>query len=96
MCGWFSDAMARASRSKRARRSGEAGNLLAQDLDGDGTVEPRVPRVVHLSHAAGAERADDLVGSEAGAWDQWHSECLRSRDYIPAPLRFRHGAVPSA
>ncbi len=62
--------------------------LLAQDLDGDGTIEPRVPGVVHLSHAAGAQRPDDLVRSEAGAWDQWHFECLRSRDYIPASPAF--------
>ena len=38
--------------------------MLRQDLDRDGALEPRVPRPVHLAHAAGADRREDLVGAE--------------------------------
>jgi serine/threonine protein kinase len=35
-------------------------------------IELRVARAVHLAHAAGADRADDLVRCEARAGGQWH------------------------
>ncbi len=38
-----------------------------QDLDGDLAAQPRIARPVHLSHAAGAEQFQDLVGSQARA-----------------------------
>src|SRR2546427_625000 len=39
--------------------------LLAGNLDRDNTVESRVSRLVDFTHAAGADRRDDFVGSEA-------------------------------
>ncbi len=43
----------------------EAG--LEQDLDGDIALQPGIARAIHLSHAAGAELADDSFrGSETG------------------------------
>ena len=44
----------------------------AQDLDGDGPVEPRVARLVDFAHAPRAERREDLVGAEASANGQGH------------------------
>ena len=35
-------------------------------------TEVRVMRPVHLSHTADAERAQDLVWTNAGAWTQQH------------------------
>ena len=40
---------------------------LGQDLDRDVAIELRVARAIHLAHAAGAERGEDLVGAEARA-----------------------------
>ena len=56
MFGWFSEASTRASRSKRATRSGSSREGRGQDLDGDVAAEPRVARAVHLAHAAGAQQ----------------------------------------
>ena len=43
-------------------------------LHGDHAVEPGIPGPVNLSHAAGAERLDDLVRTETCAGGQWHGE----------------------
>ncbi len=40
------------------------GELGRQHLDGDVPPESRVPRAVHLAHAASAQQADDLVRAE--------------------------------
>ena len=45
---------------------------LGEDLDRNVAPEPRVACTLHLTHAAGAERRDDLVGAEAGARLQRH------------------------
>ena len=66
MCGWLSDETVLASRSKRARTSGFDERCWRQHLDRDLASEPRVAGAIHLAHAAGAERGDDLVGAEAG------------------------------
>ena len=39
------------------------GELLGGDLDGHVPIEARIPRPVHLSHAAFSERRQDLVGT---------------------------------
>ena len=39
---------------------------LGQRLDRDVAAESRVARAIDLTHAAGAERREDLVGAEAG------------------------------
>ena len=41
-----------------------------QHLDRDGPVQPRVARLVHFAHAAGAKRRDHLVGADATAGDE--------------------------
>ena len=43
---------------------GVARELQRQRLDRDVTTESRVLRAIHLAHAAGAERGDDLVRPE--------------------------------
>jgi len=40
------------------------GERARQHLDRDRTVEPRIACAIDLSHAAGAERRDDLVRTE--------------------------------
>ena len=39
--------------------------LVGHELDGDEPAQPRIPRLVDLSHAAGSEGADDLVDADA-------------------------------
>jgi hypothetical protein len=47
-----------------ARRSlGVTCERLAQDLQRDIALEPRVTRAIHLAHAARSEQADDLIRS---------------------------------
>jgi len=41
--------------------------MRRQDLDRDLPPETRVPRPVHLAHPSGAQRREDLVGTEATA-----------------------------
>ena len=80
MFGWFSAAAARASCSKRRSRSGSAEDD-GQDLDGDVSLEPRVARPVHLSHATRAERRD-LVGTEAYSGGECHPMCENSTPWL--------------
>ena len=65
------------------RRSGErlpfeamarhrVGDLTREDLDGDRTLQARVPRPEHLTHATGAELGFDDVTPEAFAWCEAH------------------------
>ena len=65
MLGCESAATACASRSNRASRSGSVGKERRQDLDRDVAVEPCVARAVDFAHAAGGDRRDDLVRSQA-------------------------------
>ena len=69
MWGWFSDEIARASRSKRSL------NCSLSDLDGDGAAQSRVDRPKDLAHPALAELAFDTVGPQARA----HSQSGESR-----------------
>ena len=43
-----------------------------RNLDGDGAIEARVARTIHLAHAPCAERCGDLVRSQPGSWSQGH------------------------
>ena len=54
-----------------------AGDLLRNDLDGDGAVQARIGRFVDLSHPASSKRCRDHIWAEASAG----SECQRPRDY---------------
>jgi hypothetical protein len=50
-----------------------------QHLDGDSSVEPSIPCLVHFPHATGAEKADDLVGAETCTGIERH---VAGEDYI--------------
>src|SRR5262249_32091717 len=50
-----------------------AGERLREDLDRDSAVEARVARLVHLPHAARAERREDFVRAEAAAGGEGHT-----------------------
>ncbi len=53
-------------------RIGRPGRV--EDLERDEAIEPFVPRFVDLAHAAGAEPADNHVGTEPGAGGQRHRQ----------------------
>ena len=44
------------------------GRLGGQQLDGDLTIEPRVPGEIDLAHASGTEGGKNLVRPEARTW----------------------------
>ena len=46
---------------------GIGGDVRRHDFDGDVAIEPWVARAIHFAHAAGPDRSDDLVLSEARA-----------------------------
>src|SRR5947199_2899958 len=48
------------------------GQMRREHLDRDRALEPRVARLVHLTHASGAQQTDDLKRAEARAGDQIH------------------------
>ena len=59
-----------------------------KNLDRHLAPQPRVPRAIHLSHAARAERREDLVGAEAGTCSECHLNPLSFassslRDLVP-------------
>jgi len=47
-----------------------------QHLERHLAAQAQVLRAIHLAHAAGAERRDDLVGAQAGAGGEWHRRNL--------------------
>ena len=51
---------------------GVGGKRGRKHFDGDGALEPCVARFVHLAHSAGADLRDDLVRTQASAFDQAH------------------------
>jgi hypothetical protein len=51
---------------------GVAGELLREELDRHFASQAWIPRAVDLAHAAGTERSEDLVGSEARAGFEGH------------------------
>jgi hypothetical protein len=46
--------------------------MLRKNLDRNGPIKPRVPRPIHLSHPASAERREDLLGSELASGRERH------------------------
>ena len=53
---------------------GAGGEVRRQDFYRDRAIEPRVARLVHLAHAARADRGDDLVRAEPGCRRKWSWE----------------------
>ena len=83
MCGCARAAIARASRSKRTRRSGSAFSSAGRILMA--TVRSRrVSRcLVDLAHAPGTDQAEDFVGAQPRARSQRH--CASWRALYAAP-----------
>jgi len=48
-----------------------------EDLDGDRAVEARVAGLVDLTHSAGADEAQDLIGAQPRARREAHAGSLR-------------------
>jgi len=93
MCGWLSAAIVRASRSKRARRSGSVLSS-AGALDRDGAVEARVAGLVDLAHPTGAERGDDLVRAEASTLSESHRPSGAALRIAPSRVESSAGGRP--
>ena len=74
MCGWLSAASSCASRAKRAPPLRIGDEDVRQDLDRDVAIELRIAGAIDLAHSAGAERAEDLVRTEARAGAQRHCD----------------------
>jgi hypothetical protein len=55
-----------------AETIGIGGERHWQDLDCDIARETRVPRSIHLAHAARSDRSEDFVWTEASSWHQSH------------------------
>ena len=67
MFGWLSAASVCASRVNRATRSASRASASGNTLMATWRLRLRVASAVHLAHAAGAKRRDDLVGAKARA-----------------------------
>ena len=65
---------ARASCSKRFKRSASCENDAGQHLDRDVASEARVARAIDLAHPARADGREDLVGTEPGSGGECHFE----------------------
>ena len=64
MFEWFRADAERASCSKRLRRSASEENSAEKHLDRDLSAKARIPRAIDLAHPAGAQRREDLEGTE--------------------------------
>ena len=80
-------------RREDVRLAGEAGEPVGvlrerpgHDLEGHFALETRVARAPDLAHASGSERAEDLVGPEAGAGSDEHRDFWRLS--APGPRAF--------
>ncbi len=62
-----------------------AGHVFGKDLDRDVAAQPRVPRPIDLSHSPRPDRAEDLVGAEAGTGGERHALA----DLSPSHCRIR-------
>ena len=63
--------------------------VLREHLDGHGPLEPRVLRLVHLSHAARAERREDLVRAEPCSRGERHVNRSPPGDDLSTALSHR-------
>jgi hypothetical protein len=55
---------------------GVGGHFGGQHLEGDVTTEAAIPRPIHHTHAARAERRDDVVATESRAYRKGHRQNL--------------------
>src|SRR5262245_36610489 len=78
-----------------ALETGDAVGISAEafgdDLEGDVAPEFRIPRPIHLAHAAGPEGFQDLVrakssaGRQAHRWGDYKTDPERNWNAIPRP-----------
>ncbi len=65
---------------------GIRGEFRGEDLDGDGAVEPCIPRPVHLAHAAGAEAGRRFRKARASSLEStWRNVCRIVTGLSPEP-----------
>ena len=72
---------------------GLLGRRGGKNLEGDGAVEPRVPRAVDLAHASRAQGREDLVRAEARPGRKWHGTLADYTAGPPADFHRRPGLV---
>jgi hypothetical protein len=51
------------------------GEFVGENLDGYNTLQTRIACLIHLAHAARAERREDLIGTKPEAVGQGHAIC---------------------
>ena len=70
-----------------AQAIGVGGKGRRQNFDGDVAAQARVPRTPDLAHPAGADRREDLVGTEPGAGGNDHlgRAMIRLKDRVSGP-----------
>ena len=67
--------------------NGIAGKMCWENFDGNGALQPRVPRTIHLAHPARANRVQDLIGSQPNSVGQWHLDVILHRKKLGIPER---------
>ena len=85
MLGWLRDASDLRLALKPREPIGVAREQIRQNLDRDIAIELRVPRAIHLAHAARADRRDDFVRAEMGAGSQGHRASDEREAFIVQP-----------
>ena len=94
---------ARGPRARAPLRLEVTGRVGGQHLDRDGPIDAGVACPVHLTHAAGADRADDFIGTESRSGSErqagelshrryrvlWGSKTIRSRVPVASAKRPR-------
>ena len=71
MCGWFSEASRRASRSKRARRS-DLAHATGRTFSATSQFELPVSRAIDLAHSPAPRAETNFIGPDARARGNWH------------------------
>src|SRR5688500_14171872 len=75
---------------------GIGGNGFRQELEGDIALEPRIARLVDLSHAAGSEQGDDLIRPDAETRTERHAWAGRFYIANAWAIRRRSQLLPGA
>src|SRR6478736_9571289 len=60
----------------------DAGKMFGQHLDGDFAVLPGIAGAIDFAHSAGSSRRDNLVGAQACAGSERHSNLSGRRLYL--------------
>jgi hypothetical protein len=68
--------------------SGSGGTHRAQDLDGDGAIEPGISRTINFSHAAGTKRRQNLVRADLSSGHESHAELTEGANRTTQPAAY--------